>query len=195
MAENSVSAHYLIGKDGALFQFVPDSYRAWHAGVDSNTRALYKKGAQVWQRYLKYFNWFKGYSKGAIYLDGDLKPVWDETEAAFVAHGDNSLWTEFDYFRNRWNNADYPVNFSNDPDPNNYSIGIETLGFGSKNGDAGTYTPEMYSTLQQLLADLSAKYGIPLKKGRVIGHEDVNPIGRFGWDPSTGFNWSNIYRE
>ncbi|GHH59136.1 MULTISPECIES: N-acetylmuramoyl-L-alanine amidase [Gammaproteobacteria] len=28
-----VSAHYLVGKDGALYQLVPDSERAWHAGA------------------------------------------------------------------------------------------------------------------------------------------------------------------
>lgn len=27
-----VSAHYLVGKDGSLYQLVPDSLRAWHAG-------------------------------------------------------------------------------------------------------------------------------------------------------------------
>ncbi len=27
-----VSAHYLIGRDGALYQLVPDELRAWHAG-------------------------------------------------------------------------------------------------------------------------------------------------------------------
>jgi len=28
-----VSAHYLVGKDGSLYQLVPDSLRAWHAGA------------------------------------------------------------------------------------------------------------------------------------------------------------------
>ena len=28
-----VSAHYLVGKDGSLYQLVPDSQRAWHAGA------------------------------------------------------------------------------------------------------------------------------------------------------------------
>lgn len=33
MAENNVSAHYLIDLDGRLMCLVPDKYRAWHAGV------------------------------------------------------------------------------------------------------------------------------------------------------------------
>lgn len=31
-SDGRVSAHYLIGKDGALFQLVADEHRAWHAG-------------------------------------------------------------------------------------------------------------------------------------------------------------------
>ena len=30
-----VSAHYLIGEDGAVFRLVPEERRAWHAGVSS----------------------------------------------------------------------------------------------------------------------------------------------------------------
>lgn len=42
-----VSAHYLIGRDGRLWQMVPESQRAWHAGVgewcgqgDINSRSI-----------------------------------------------------------------------------------------------------------------------------------------------------------
>ena len=33
--EHEVSAHYLIGRDGGLFQLVEESRRAWHAGAGS----------------------------------------------------------------------------------------------------------------------------------------------------------------
>lgn len=192
MAPNSVSAHYLIAKDGDLVQFVPDGYRAWHAGIDSNTRKLYRKGGAVWKRYLKYFSWYTAYPNDAIYVDGDLVPVWDKSEAVFVARADGQPWSEYGYFTNRWVGWDLPVNFDVDPDPNNYAIGIETLGFGSRTPDPASYTPAMYATLQQLVGDLSQKYSIPMQKGRVVGHEDVNPIARFGWDPSGGFDWSVV---
>lgn len=193
MAENSVSAHYVVGKKGELHQFVPDGYRAWHAGVDSNTRALYKKGAAVWQKYLKFFSWYKSYPADSIYLDGDLKTVWDKTEAMFVALSSGGAWPHYEYFCKRWSNADQPINFAVDADPNNFSIGIETLGFGSPTSDPAVYTPEMYNTLRALVQDLSMKYDIPVVKGRVVGHEDVNPVGRFGWDPAAGFDWARIY--
>jgi len=193
-AANSVSAHYLVAKDGQLFQFVYDGYRAWHAGIETTVRNLYRKGASEWTRYLKYFSWYKRYPLDSVYLNGDLKPVWDETEAVFVARGDGKQWSEYDYFLSRWLGRDVPVNFEVDADPNNYSIGIETLGLGAKTDDPDVYTPAMYATLQTLVVDLSQKYAIPLKKGRVVGHEDVNPIARFGWDPAAGFDWSRIYQ-
>ena len=31
--DNPVSYHYLIGRDGKIYQFVPDAKKAWHAGV------------------------------------------------------------------------------------------------------------------------------------------------------------------
>jgi hypothetical protein len=194
MASNSVSAHYLVTKEGQLLQFVRDGHRAWHAGIDSPTRSLYRKGVARWTKYLKYFNWYKGYPSDAVYVDSDLKPVWDQTEAVFVARADGSPWSQYTYFLSRWPGNDVPINFEHDSDPNNFSIGIETLGFGSKNNDPAVYTPAMYASLRTLVLDLSQKYGIPLEKGRVVGHEDVNPIARFGWDPSGGFDWSRVHQ-
>lgn len=191
-APKSVSSHYLVHSDGGLFQFVPDAGRAYHSGIDKSTASLYKKGGKEWQKYLKYFSWYKNYPPGSIYLDGDLNPVWDKTEAVFVAQPDGGAWDSFRYFNERWA-TDKPVNFENDPDPNNYSIGIETLGVGSVNADPSVYPDAMYASLRKLVVLLCGKYGIPNKKGFVVGHEDVNPVGRFGWDPARGFDWSRIH--
>ncbi|MEJ6399505.1 N-acetylmuramoyl-L-alanine amidase [Yoonia sp. 208BN28-4] len=45
--DNEVSAHYLIGEDGSLFNLVPEDQRAWHAGAgrwgdvtDINSRSI-----------------------------------------------------------------------------------------------------------------------------------------------------------
>lgn len=193
MAKNSVSTHYLVLKDGGILQFVPDAFRAYHAGIESGARALYRQGASVWMRYVKYFSWYKAYPSDAVYVDGDLQPVWDKTEAAFVARGDGQPWPQYQYFSKRWPVLDSPVHFDADPDPNNYSIGIETLGVGASSPDPKVYTPQMYGALRTLVEDLSLRYGIPLEKGRVLGHEDVNPIARFGWDPGAGFDWSRVH--
>lgn len=195
LAPNSVSSHYLVTKDGELIQFIPDAFRAWHAGIESTVRALYRKGPAQWTRYLRYFAWYEGYPADARYVNGDLQPVRDKTEAVFVARADGLPWSEYDYFFARWPGAERPVNYDVDPDPNNYSIGIETLGLGAKTADPETYTPAMYASLRTLVADLSQKYEIPMVKGRIIGHEDVNPVNRFGWDPSSGFDWSQVYSD
>jgi N-acetyl-anhydromuramyl-L-alanine amidase AmpD len=192
LAKDSVSAHYLVAKDGELFQFVVDADRAWHAGIDSTCRALYRKGGKKWRRYLKYFSWYANYTKDAVFVDGDLKPVWDSTEAVFVARADGQEWPQYDYLAARWGSQEFPVNYFADSDPNNYSIGIETMGFGSRLSDGNVYTAAMYSALKGLIQDLSAKYSIPMKRGRVVGHEDVNPLARFGWDPAQGFDWAKI---
>lgn len=192
MAANSVSSHYLIHDAGHIFQFVPDAGRAYHSGIDQSTVALYQKAGKEWQKYLKYFSWYKRYPNDSVYLDGDLNPVWDKSEAAFVAQPDGNPWHHFGYFNERWA-SDKPINFETDRDPNNYSIGIETLGVGARAPDPLIYTDAMYGSLRKLVGNLCDKYGIPNKKGFVVGHEDVNPIGRFGWDPSSGFEWARIH--
>lgn len=194
MSPNGVSAHYLVGRGGELYQFVPDRGRAWHAGIEKSVRTLYRKGAATWQRYLRYFSWFKGYPKDAVYLGGDLNPVWDKTEAVFVAQASGAPWPHYSYFTTRWPSLDMPINFDIDPDPNNYSIGIETLGVGATTADPAVYPSAMYSSLRTLVMDLSKRYKIPMKKGRIVGHEDVNPVARFGWDPAPGFDWASVYQ-
>jgi N-acetyl-anhydromuramyl-L-alanine amidase AmpD len=189
----SVSSHYLVTKDGTLIQFVPDAMRAYHAGIETSVRKLYQAGLPVWTKYLRYFDWYKGYPKDAVYLDGDLHPVWSRTESVFVIRRDGQPWQEYQYFISRWPGRDLPVNFDVDPDANNYTIGIETLGHGAKTSDPAVYTSAMYSALKRLVIDLSAKHAIPMTKGRVVGHEDVNPIARFGWDPAAGFDWSQVH--
>ncbi|MNK82063.1 N-acetyl-anhydromuranmyl-L-alanine amidase [compost metagenome] len=190
--QNSVSAHYLVDDAGHLFQFVPDAARAFHSGIDRSTASLYRKPQKEWQKYLKYFSWYKRYPQNSIYLDGDLNPVWDKTEAAFVALPDGKPWDHFQYFNDRWS-SEKPINFDVDPDPNNYSIGIETLGIGSSTPDPTIYSDAMYIALRKLVSSLCEKYKIPNKKGIVVGHEDVNPIGRFGWDPARGFEWDRVH--
>ena len=192
---HSVSAHYLITPSGELFQFVQDTERAWHAGIDSNTERLYRQGFAAWSRYLKYFPWYRAYPNDAVYVDGDLNPVWDKTEAVFVATNDGTTWQHFDYFEQRWPDMEIPVNFDVDTDPNNYSIGIELLSVGAKTKNRTAYTDKMYKTLARLIQNLSDKYEIPQTKGRIVGHEDVNPIGRFGWDPNSGFDWTRVYTD
>ncbi|MDI9485868.1 MAG: N-acetylmuramoyl-L-alanine amidase [Bacillota bacterium] len=127
-----VEAHYVIDRDGAIYQFVPDDRIARHAGAGT------------------------------------------------------------------WKNDPQLTNAMN-----RYAIGIELLGIGTRSemkdvigvlantrvkaSDRG-YTDAQYLALDQLLAHLADRYGIP--RENIITHHDYDP-GR-KWDPGDLFDWSRI---
>src|SRR5947207_14450767 len=180
------SAHYLIKKDSTIVQYAKDSVRAWHAGIKDYVKALYDKGTFEWKKYLKYFDWYKGYPDDAKYLNSDLSPATTAAESALVARADNKDWDHYAYW-SKHGTRTQPINYEVSKDPNAYAIGIELLTEGSKN-KAG-YDDKLYDGLHVLLPDLCSKYDIPVDKDHIIGHEDVNPVERFGWDPGAGFDW------
>jgi N-acetyl-anhydromuramyl-L-alanine amidase AmpD len=190
--KTSVSPHYLIGKDGALYQFVDEADQAWHAGIKSGVAALYEQPPSTWQKYLYYFDWAK-YPVGSVFVDKNFLPVQGGHMATYVARADNSTWPDYGYFRNKWGPDAGPVNFDVDKRPNAYSVGIEILSVGAKTPTAASYSPAMYATLTRLVRDISTRNGIPMQKGRVVGHEDINPVQRWGWDPNQGFDWSKVW--
>jgi N-acetyl-anhydromuramyl-L-alanine amidase AmpD len=80
---------------------------------------------------------------------------------------------------------------------NTHAVGIELEGFATQ---PGYFTDEMYASLAKLLRHLSAKYGIPLDREHVIGHDEVpgqtaaNQPGMH-WDPGPYFDWARLMRE
>ncbi len=187
------SAQYLIAADGTLFQFARDADAAWHAGISPNAQSLYKRDPAIWPKYLRYFDWYRGYPAGAVYVDEHLQPM-QQKKAVFVAQASGAPWSNYGYFAARWPGEKLPINYATSPYPNRYAIGIETMGVGAPKSDPKVYPPAMYRALDKLLDNLSTKYGIPRQKGRMLGHEDVNPVERFGWDPNAGFDWSVVYK-
>ncbi len=199
-SEEKASAHYVVAPEGDIFQFVPDRHRAWHAGINKQIAALYRQGRGVWQKYLQYYSRkdlpAAKYPEDALYFTPDragrlIKTRIGQTPA-FVMRADEAPWPHYDYFNSRWPDLDMPVNFAVDENPNNYSIGIEIVGYGAKTADPKAYTPAMYTSLRLLVNDLSGKYSIPLTKDRVVGHDDVNPIARWYCDPGKGFDWKSV---
>jgi N-acetyl-anhydromuramyl-L-alanine amidase AmpD len=76
---------------------------------------------------------------------------------------------------------------------NMHAIGYEHEGFAIQ----GTtwYTEAMYQTSATLTRYLAAKYGIPLDRGHIIGHDDIpGPTDAFvrgmHWDPGPFWNWA-----
>lgn len=75
------------------------------------------------------------------------------------------------------------------------SIGIEHEGFAAK----GTwYTEAMYRSSAKLVGYLSRKYGIPLDRAHIIGHDNVpgtvpSTIKGMHWDPGPYWDWSHYF--
>lgn len=90
---------------------------------------------------------------------------------------------------------------------NRYSIGIEIAAIGSKN-DMSPYlssweydsldqsfigfTDQQYEALKLLVDDLCVRYGIPLDRSHIIGHDEYSPTKT---DPGELFDWSRIIPE
>lgn len=162
---------------------------AWHAGINAAVDPLYAPRDGAWRKYKRYFAWHRGYPNDAVFLDRRLQPCARE-QAALVARADGAPWTDYAYFDQRWGGRPEPIGYELSKAINQHSIGIETVGHGGASPSA--YTDAMYATLAKLVADICERHGIARKFGPVCGHEDVNPVERWGWDPGRGFDWSRV---
>ena len=185
------SIHYLVDQAGTLYQFVEEENTAWHAGVKAPVMSLYDSDRD-WRTYLYYFSWDKSYPADAVYLNAAYQPV-AKKSAVFVARPDGAQWDRYAYFDTRWGAGSDPRNYAASKQPNTYSVGIEILSFGAKTPSPTAYSPAMYASLRKLVTDICTRHGIPQKKGNVVGHEDVNPVQRYGWDPNQGFDWNQVW--
>ena len=160
--------HFVIVPDGRVFQYRQLNEKAWHAGVDGAERRDYLSG-----------NWL-----------------------AKVAKGVASWW------KARWVGIQSPQHLYPSTSPNEDYVGIELVPcvayvkgnngslkpvFGEPAGPGQRFTAQQYTSLAMLVNELSSKYGIPLSGGRLVGHEDIDPMDRPGWDPGDMhgyFSWS-----
>jgi N-acetyl-anhydromuramyl-L-alanine amidase AmpD len=79
---------------------------------------------------------------------------------------------------------------------NSHSVGIENEGFALQG--AQWFTPQLYRSMARLTRYLSDRYGVPLDREHLIGHDQVP--GTFGivnqrkmhWDPGPFFDWSRF---
>ena len=195
MRAGGASAHYLIEPNGQLHQFVSEERRAYHAGIKSFVRKLYDRNDGQWRKYKRHFSWAGTghYPNGSIFYDADLKPVSDRSKAQLVGRADGSEWPAYRYFDSLWGRVNLPVGYApHHKDPNDYSIGIELLSYGAKRASPEHYSPEMYHTLRALVDDICRRHNIPKSRTNICGHEDVNPVERWGWDPNQGFDWNQL---
>lgn len=152
--------HYVGDHDGTLYQIAPDNVKTAHAGDRSDK---YPSGTRP------------------LYLSGE----W----LAHVSAATASQWSA------RWPGKRHPYSLFPSTSPNTDYIAIELIPIGDGFGGV-PMAPGLRFTLAQhdvcirLGRDLAQRHGWPAGwhlTGRLVGHEDVDPIHRSdtrgGWDP------------
>lgn len=79
---------------------------------------------------------------------------------------------------------------------NMHSIGLEHEGFAAQNG--AWYTESMYQTSARLVRHLAQKYGVPLDRAHIIGHDEVpghipSRVSAMHWDPGPYWDWEHYF--
>ncbi|MFL5942002.1 MAG: N-acetylmuramoyl-L-alanine amidase [Gaiellaceae bacterium] len=78
---------------------------------------------------------------------------------------------------------------------NTHSVGIENEGFALDLSD--WFTPRLYHSLARLTRYQAQRFGFPLDRAHVVGHDQVpGPTGAFQagmhWDPGPFFDWAHF---
>ena len=92
----------------------------------------------------------------------------------------------------RWPGYKCPASLFPGPSPNAAYVGIEMIPIDGEKPffEGALYTEEQHYAVIALARDIAARNVLPVgweRAGRLVGHEDVNPISRHtksgGWDP------------
>ncbi|RKE20461.1 N-acetylmuramoyl-L-alanine amidase [Streptomyces sp. TLI_171] len=80
---------------------------------------------------------------------------------------------------------------------NMHSVGIEHEGYAFPTDRPTWYSEQLYRSSAELVRYLAARYGVPLDREHVIGHDDVpGPVqanvAGMHWDPGTFWDWSHF---
>lgn len=108
--------------------------------------------------------------------------------ANYVIRSSDGAVTEMVRPRNvSWGAGDWYVNM--------HAINIEDEGFAAQGST--WYTQALYGSAAALVRYLAAKYGIPLDRQHILGHEDVpGPTDYYTsaqhWDPGPFWNWNHF---
>jgi len=159
---------YVADFDGSLYQIAPDNVKTAHCGGRSE----------------KYPDGTRGF-----YIDGSW--VMKLTPAVV------KLWRE------HWPGKKHPYVLFPARDPNTDYVGLEVIPIGDGFGGAPMrpglrFTKAQHDAVIRLGVDLGLRHEWPTewwRTGRLVGHEDVDPLNRSdthgGWDP--GWNRPDPY--
>jgi N-acetyl-anhydromuramyl-L-alanine amidase AmpD len=160
-------AHYCIAPDGRVVKFRNPNSVTWHAGVSVSDRAAYLSGE--WE------------------TNG-------RTPKAIV-----------DWWKVKWTGKRSPQHLYPTKSPNACYVGIELIPCGVyQSGSSwtpllgtpatpkGRYTAAQYTMLARLAVLLAERFDWPTgweTTSRLVGHSDVDPKDRPGWDPGEYNGW------
>ncbi len=167
-AQDGTGPHYVVLPAGEVVQLRDAGVIAWHAGLSSEHRANYLDGTweQDYNRLPKSIvQWWKMRHPG-IKSPAHLYPGKSQNEA-YVGIEVVSCGV---YSKNTWE----PV-------------------LGTPVTAQGRYTAQQYTTLALLCLSIGKRFAFPSEwytvSGRLVGHEDINPYTRPGWDPGAFRGW------
>lgn len=166
--------NYVGGWDGKLYLVADEEYRTPHVGCTAMQRNCFL--SRAWKT-----NW--------ILYDGTEKPAEDDVVFQWV-----KKWGS------RWPS---PQHLFPGPSPNEAYIGLELAPVA--NGAVPMrpelkFTKAQHDLVARLWRDLATRWRWPEGSlNRLVGHEDLNPMDRPGWDPGAlrehpVFDW-NYVRE
>ncbi len=171
LAMGMVGPHYVIDPFGSVEQYAKPETVRYHVGIEAEHRRSF--------------------------LDGHWEVDANRIPRPVVA-----------WWKARWPGIKSPSHLYPGPSANKAYIGIELIPAGRyvKNSDwtfeHGTrvgfdkqrFSLEQYIALARLCNQLAEENGLDLEKdGVLVGHEDLNPYSRPGWDPgdmNKTFSWS-----
>lgn len=183
-------------------------------GITSKAKREGRKPIEVaLEYYISSQNGANGYTWGGpayvIDHDGSIHQIAPDEAVTHHAGGTNGAsyrsgaWTgqvsaaTVEHWKKRWPTFAHPYSFFPSSSPNTDYIGCEMIpigdGFGGKPMRPGLrFTQAQHDAAVRLGLELALRHGWPpdwssSKRGRLLGHEDVDPIERHdangGWDP------------
>lgn len=150
--------HYVVGYDGSILQVADETVRALHIGMKAADHDAFLDGSWTGQ------------------LPADLVARW----------------------QTQWPEHKHPAGLFSGPSPNEVYIGVEMLPLvvGVEQAPASwlkgaRFTEAQHQAMAALAVDIAARWEFPPSwwtTGRLVGHEDVNPIERHTQNPAAGWD-------
>ncbi|MFI8966681.1 N-acetylmuramoyl-L-alanine amidase [Streptomyces sp. NPDC053493] len=123
--------------------------------------------------------------------DGSLATLTDpavKASAHYLVRASDGLVTQMVENKNlAWHAGNWSLNM--------HAIGVEHEGYAIS--ESSWYTEPQYESTAALVKFLAGKYGVPLDREHVIGHDEVpvqldGSIGKTHWDPGPFWDWNHF---